>query len=228
MSFRTTYEGSTMKRNLVCTFTAGDVPYARLTLPTIREYAYRVGADYRRYEFPRTPLHKETWFRHDVIRVLARSGYEGVAILDADVVVTRRCPDVFALLEDRPLAVPDMGRPLVTDDYVRWYERQRGHAPMHSRYVNAGVLVARPEHLARLDAELVAPRDRFVLHEQHSLNAALHADPRRPPTYLPPAWNWMAPQFPEASDAQFVVHFAGSHKDLISSFVERHWGRHDA
>ena len=33
MSFRTTYEGSTMKRNLVCTFTAGDVPYARLTLP---------------------------------------------------------------------------------------------------------------------------------------------------------------------------------------------------
>jgi lipopolysaccharide biosynthesis glycosyltransferase len=92
---------------------------------------------------------RPTWQRYAAFRFLKERGirFDQMAMVDADTMVSRSCPDFFALTGGLFSAVRDTGRPSWTAKSLR------GYAPLfpdtrvrRGAYINAGFIVCSPEH----------------------------------------------------------------------------------
>lgn len=206
---------------LVATYNLGSTWYAEHTIPHMRRYANAVGADFK--EFRCFPNQAEfgssaSWFHLEAIRYLAgQSRYDWMLLLDADALVLPSCPDVFALAEGNVAVVQDMGIPWIDKSFQDWCADHYGSRPALGKYFNAGVLVVPRDAAIRISTEFRGPFVDEWPHDQHYLNWLL---PERVSlTWLPVAFNWMAPQHRDDSWKQHIIHFSGVHKDLIPEYA---------
>ena len=207
---------------LVATFNFGDLWYADYTVPFMRRYAERIGADFLELKrFPDQQLYGlvHAWFHVEAIRILAaQSYYKTMLLLDADQVVMPGCPDVFALSGGKIAVVQDMGIPEVNDRFRDWCRSHYDEEPLPGPYFNAGMLVVPLEAARRLTSRLGGPCPSGLLADQHFLNLRIRKHEEI--VWLPHELNWLAPQFVEASLRKHV-HFVTGHRDLLASFVKR-------
>jgi len=208
--------------NLLSTLTIGDPWYAQYTVPWMRRYASRCGADFLEIRQRHAYTMESTcmaWARLDALARFARqTDYERLMVVDADCVILPHCPDLFAQTENRIRAVADMGTPAVDARYVEWCRHFLGAAPRHDQYFNAGMILIGRKAAQALLPHLVGPYPDEPYWEQDFLNfrvqEAFEVD------FLPLSFNWLAPQFEEAARAQNIVHFVGRYKSLIPGFCE--------
>lgn len=206
---------------LVATFNLGGVWYAQHTVPYMRKYAAHVNADFTEFTAFDNVNHypaKASWLRLEVLRLFAeQSHYDSLVILDLDVLVLPGCPDLFERVGSRLLAVQDMGMPFVSPRYIEWCVRNLAERPSHARYINAGVLAMSLQTARELSPLLEGRYPYSPYMEQDLLN--LRAQNHLAVEFLPVEFNWLAPQFIEGALEKHMVHFVGSHKQLLPEFT---------
>ena len=206
--------------NLVATYNFGDVPYARHTVPYMQAYAQRCGADFIVHrEFPQHHLYPPGagWFKLEAIRQFAsQDRHDKLLLLDADQLVMPSCPDLFAMTGDNIRAVVDMGIP-EGDDLAAWCDRCLHEEAVVGPYFNSGMMVIPLTAARRIAPFLSGPYAQHKLMEQHFLNQRVRQ--QETIDWLSNDFNWIAPQFHEASLQKQIVHFAGHHKGLLDQFV---------
>lgn len=210
--------------NLVATFNFGDVPYAEYTVPFMRAYAERCGADFVEYkQFPRRQLYPSapSWFHIEAIRQFAsQEYYTKLLLLDADQLVMPSCQDLFKGLGDHVQAVTDMGIP-DGGNFGPWCREKLDESPVEGSYFNAGMLLLPLTAARRIAPRLEGPYPNDVepLFEQHFLNQRIRQ--QEVVDLLPNEFNWCAPQFFEDSAQKKIVHFVGAWKNLLPAYVAR-------
>lgn len=210
--------------NLVATFNLGEVDYAEYTIPLMRTYASRCAADFIEHkQFPRRDSYppSASWYHLEAIRnFAAQSYYTKLLLLDADQLILPGCPDLFEMTATRVRAVVDMGLP-DGGDFASWCRYVLHEDPAPGAYFNAGMILMPLSEARRIAPFLEGPYPdvNLALHEQHFLNQRLrqHLDV----DWLPSAFNWLAPQFIDASLQQQIVHFVGKKKGLLPEFLAR-------
>ncbi|HET6425599.1 MAG TPA: hypothetical protein VFG20_18055 [Planctomycetaceae bacterium] len=204
------------------TFNIGNLWYAQYTLPFMRQYAERVGAELCiEEEFP-------SWFQYGAMphwimvdsikRFAAQDRYETGLFLDLDQLVTPSCPDVFNLIGDGAGVVADMGIPQVDGPFEDWCQEWFGELPQRGAYFNAGLLVISRNAARRLLSVLTAPYPDGYLPDNHYLNLKLTK--REPVTWLPLEFNWLAPQYADP-EKHHIIHFVGGMKSMLPEFTAR-------
>lgn len=209
--------------NLVATFNVGSQWYAEYTIPYMRRYAARVGAEFlefRSFEGARPYGRVPAWLRLEALRRFAeRLPHDKLLLLDADVLVLPGCPDLFPQVGRRVVAVQDMGMPAASERYADWCVRLLAERPNHARYFNAGVLALSKATAIRLLPLLDGPYPDEPYFEQDYLN--LRIQNRIGVDFLPVEYNWLAPQFTDSAIEQRMVHFVGEYKSMLPAFVSR-------
>ncbi len=158
---------------------------AGVTLPSQRDYATRINADFvllngQVYPHP----HYDKWQIYDLLEV-----YDRVLFLDADVIVRPDCPDLFAMVptdcfagENELQSFPGQANHL--SEFLNAVGLAQLPCPF---YVNAGVMVASREH-----RHVFRPPEMIVSGvawpEQSHLNARLIGE-NVPIHLLPPSFN---------------------------------------
>lgn len=206
--------------NLLCTLTIGEPWYSRYTVPWMRRYADRCGADFleirQRHEHAKESS-CVAWGKLDALALFARqTTYEWLMLIDADCVILPQCPDLFAEAGDPIRAAPDMGMPTVSLRYIEWCRHFFGEIPRHNQYFNAGMLLLSRPVTERLLPHLVGPYPDEPYWEQDFLNFRIQESFEV--KFLPVSFNWLAPQFDESARVQNIVHFVGQYKSLIPDF----------
>lgn len=177
---------------------------AAVTLPTHRAYADRCGAEFvvmdeRHPDHP----HYAKWAVRDLF-----ARYDRVLFLDADAIVRRDTPDLFALVEPDRLAGenelltwPDHGPQLQA-----WAARMGLPVPPRVPfYLNTGVFLAARRHAGLFrPPEVVDPGHGFP--EQHHFNVRVLAE-RVPVQTLPEAFNDRHRR-PGYLRGSFVLHYS--------------------
>jgi len=209
---------------LVATINVGNLWYGKHTLPSIRAYAHRVGADFLEItQFPRAGDYGNgvdlghPWFLQiDYLKAFAQQGaYRNLMLIDLDTMVHPDCEDLFDLVGDGLGMALDMGMPQVHRNNPLWprYESNLfGREPaIGANYYNSGLIVG---SLRAIRAAVPNLRPPFGASSQDAINISWRG---LPITTIPERFNWMAPQFHDASKGQSIVHF-GAHEDLIPGF----------
>ena len=207
---------------LVATINFGSVWYAEQTVPFMRRYAQRIGADFleiTRFANPAVFGPNPIWAKIEAIQFLAsQSRYRSMLLLDADILILPTCPDIFQQDVGNIAIVQDMGIPNVDDRFRQWCRHYFDATPANGPYFNSGVLVINKQAAVRCASILKGPYPNGWAAEQHYLNLML---PRHEQlTWLPHSFNWLAPQFRDGSLKQNLVHFVGDHKKLLPDFVK--------
>lgn len=207
--------------NLVATFNFGDVDYARYTVPYMRAYAERVGADFIEYkQFPNRSHYPSPpgWFHLEALRLFReQSYYQNLLLLDADQLVLPACPNVFEQVGDCLVAVQDMGMPEGGPHYADWCRQTMGETPVSGPYFNGGMLLLSLSTAKRLERCLAGPYPDGC--DQDFLNQRVRRFDRV--QWWPHEFNWLAPQFRDGALQKYIVHFVGGHKRLLADFVRR-------
>lgn len=121
-----------------------------LTFPTISDYAKRIGADF--IVIDQAIIHpQEVGFeKFQMFKIL--SYYDRIIYLDADLIVTKKCPDLFDIVPEDEIGA------FIESDYWMYSEdvdhRQRmvevqkvlGNIGWNKDYINTGVLVLSKRH----------------------------------------------------------------------------------
>jgi lipopolysaccharide biosynthesis glycosyltransferase len=208
---------------LIATYNIGNLPYAEYTVPFMRRYAEKVGADFVEHrDFPGRPAFGSAahWFSIQAIKAFAvQEVYEQLLLVDADVLILPRCRDLFEIAPDRIGVVQDMGVPMVAEGFRRWCREHYDELPVEGKYFNAGLLVIPRAAALRLLSHLTGPYPEGTFRDQNYLNLKLSK--RELLAWLPQEFNWLAPQFKEASLKQQMVHFVGEWKKLLPWYSER-------
>lgn len=211
---------------LVATLNLGNLDYARHTIPCIRAYAHRTGADFWELtQFPRQADYGRSnhWMQVDIIKTFAAQDYyRQMLLLDADMLIAHDCPDLFEICQDKWGIATDLGMPKVNDSFREWCDRLYGEAPEYGPYFNAGLMVI-PLRLARQ----IAPTFRGPYEDgPTSVNQYLNFRLRDclELHWLSTDFNWSAPQFEDAARSKRIIHFTGDHKRLIPRYVGLEFG----
>lgn len=218
---------------LVATYNIGNLPYAEHTVPFMRRYAEKVGADFVEHtQFPGCPAFgaAPTWLSILTIKAFAvQEVYDQLLLVDADMLILPRCRDLFEMAGDRIGVVQDMGIPRITECFRRWCREFFGESPTEGRYFNGGLLVIPRAAALRLLSVLTGPYPDGPLKDQHYLNLKLSK--REPLAWLPPEVNWLTihdtPDRIDTALTMEAVHFVGGTKDLIPEVVGKLEGRCD-
>ncbi|MHB8973096.1 MAG: hypothetical protein ACYC3X_11810 [Pirellulaceae bacterium] len=213
-----------MTVNLVATINVGEVWYADYSIPHMRAYAARVGADFLEFRFfeKRAEFGRfEAWLKLEAMRFLAaQSRYGAMLLLDADQLIMPSCPNLFAGEDERMAVVQDMGMPEVDGRFRDWCERNHGFTPHAGPYFNVGMLYipvsAAREWVANLQGPFVD--DGYPEQDYLNLVAQRHGHALR---WLPHEYNWLAPQLFDSAIRQHVVHFVGTYKQMLPSFLSK-------
>jgi len=208
-----------MSRQII-TSNIGGLWYAEYTLPAMRSYARKVGADLLVLEeFPTRSQYGEAphWIILEAIKHFAlQDDYDHALMLDLDVVILPHCPDIFELAGDSIGVVPDMGIPDVDQPFRDWCQEWFDELPLDGSYFNAGMIVISRAAAKRLLSVLTSPYPDVVLPDNHYLNLKL---PKRESiTWLPHEFNWLAPQHADLTRHN-IIHFVGSSKDMLPEFT---------
>jgi predicted O-methyltransferase YrrM len=183
---------------------------ADVTLPSQREYARRIGADFRIldkriYQHP----HYDKW---QLLNLLDE--YDRLLYLDCDVIIRSDCPNLFELVPEECIGGENelLSFPNQAHHFATFIDRM-GMAPVPCRfYVNGGVFVASSCHRNLFrppEAELTD----LPWPEQSHFNARLHVE-KIPVYLLPPAFNDRHRRGNYLQDS-FILHYS------VASMPER-------
>ena len=197
--------------NVVATLAAGAVGRRMLAVsgPLMRRYAERVGADFHAIEVGEVPYPLGEKFR---VRTLF-DHWERVLFLDADVIVTDRCPDLFgttspdrlAVHDDLPDVAPIAGTGWLRAEYAHLGRSQGWEVPPgFVSCLNSGVVVAGRAHRGAWDPP-ERPYPGTHCGEQNVFNWRARDLPKE---LLPSALNYQWWAHEDLSGPALVWHFA--------------------
>lgn len=162
-----------MNNNAVVTLCIGNQwdEMANLTHPTIKAYADKIHADFIVINIPFIQAKDEGFEKFQLAKIL--NSYDRVIYLDTDIIVTRRCPNLFEKVEKY-----DIGA-FVESDYftvsrevdhrqrIIELQKQLGNIGWVNQYINTGVMVLSKRHASIFEI----PQNYVVdLREQSQLN----------------------------------------------------------
>jgi lipopolysaccharide biosynthesis glycosyltransferase len=211
------------RKNALVTLAIGDesAEWLALSGPRFADYAKRIGCDYVVLN-ERKIKHRLQWHKSRVNLHLEKfqigpllNQYERILYLDADILLTKSCPDFFAMVPDGDLGVvadPSGDEAWKRDEEMANMEKKFGmpESPLPP-YFNAGVVVFSQAHreLMRFDPKRFVPGrwpDQTYLN-YYSARQKLprrYMDPRA--NFLPGHDGWASP---EKRREAWAVHFAG-------------------
>jgi hypothetical protein len=214
-------------RRLICTFNIGNLAYGQLTIPWMRKYASRIGADFRALTQLNDAQHncRPWWARLRIIKDFAiQEVWDALMLVDLDLLILPNCEDIFDLVDQDIGVVQDLGTPRADVPYLHWCRHYFEEDAAADRYFNAGMLVIRRAAARRLANVLHGPYPDELFRDNHYLNLKLVK--REKLTWLPLEYNWSAPQHRCDLDNLRIIHFVGNTKVLIDESIQRiqaHW-----
>lgn len=221
------YTGPVASPHVVATLAVGEPGREMLDVsgPILERYADRIGADFRVIQMPFSPWPVgEKWQVRPYF-----DAYERVCWLDADVIVTPDCPNLFDIVPRGQIGwhddCPGLGRPQwVTDEYRELIASQ-GWEPFEPPQTawNSGVYVADKEHAFVFDpAAKPVPRKHCMEQWHETLVAHRAGVPIFP---LPSRFNhqWWFTKQPLTTPIPdvHVYHYAGmkNHADRVRQML---------
>jgi hypothetical protein len=217
-------------RRLVLTIAIGDAWRAlgQVTHPLMREYAARVGADFRAITEPSGERWGPHWEKLQIYNILGRE-YDRVIYLDTDCVLRPDCPDLFEVVPESKVGAFNEGLFMPRTEVMRQGLQRyvKGDLGWDGKYWNTGVMVLSRKHrhiFKSPGAEFDFANE--LMFEQTYLNvaAAVHStewhDLRYELNYMPSMQH--ATGLP--MEAGKIAHFAGIHpaqaRDYAAALVE--------
>lgn len=185
---------------------------ADISLPTIRSYANRIGADLIVLEERRFPAWQCHWEKLTLGRLLV--GYESVAWIDLDAIVSPKAPDIFCEAHPLGFSAFDEGRifvdrpeQLIKD--AEFYDLENIVTRVRAfSYFNSGVMVA-GKAVRSLFTQPRRAKNDSVMSEQTFLNLRL-IETGFPFHDLTSKWNGLHSIHKSGErGVLFVVHYAG-------------------
>ncbi len=162
-----------MRSTLVLTIAIGEAyqRLAKITHPTLKAYAERLGADFRCIRQPKLATTTPHWEKFQVAHWLER--YERVLYLDTDLLVRDDTPDLFALVPPTQLGAFNEA-PFTFRSHELMIDTCKAYGvtlpDWDGRYINTGVMVLSQAHRALFAKPA---EERFSFYEQTFLNVRL-------------------------------------------------------
>lgn len=188
-------------------FGEGFVKVTELTLPLMKDYACKVGAEMVVISKRIYPKESPQWEKLQIGRLLSK--YERIVFIDADAVVKPGTPDLFQLVPLGRFGAVNEPEQFVEENppYQKWVFRackMHGLKPVYNgKYINSGVMVFDRSH-----ARVFAPPKRLTkgeLEEQNWINVGLMRF-AVPMHFLGREFNWVRWQRLDR-DAAHILHF---------------------
>lgn len=197
-------------RTAIVTVAIGDECWrtARLTQPTVRAFASRIGAEYICLEKRQVAKTHPAWERFRMYDLL--DTYERILYLDSDALVRSDCPNLFELVPDTAFGAFEESSVVPRGPAFQLAQQQYGICIPHwnGKYYNTGVMV-----LSRLHKPMLVHPEVEInnYYEQSYVNLLLHLHGF--PTYdLDRRFNMLYDRFygqPYWYDA-YILHYAGT------------------
>lgn len=209
------------KKRLVLTLAIGDVykKLAKISHPTLRRYAERIGADFLSIDESSTST--PHWAKFQIFDLLNQ--YERIIYLDTDLIVRDDCPDLFEIVPQSYLGIFNEapftdGRATAIQDVLNQYGETLPE--WDGKYYNTGVMV-----ISRGQKYLFKKPDKEVpsFYEQGYLNMKIAKDKVwiHPLEYQFNRMTCMDGITGEERFSSYIIHYAGYHyvDDGTLSFI---------
>lgn len=209
------------RKHLVLTIAVGDAyqKLAKLTHPTLRRYAERIGADF--LSIDESSSSTPHWEKFQIFDLLNR--YERIVYLDTDLIVRDDCPDLFEKVPQSYLGMFNEapftdGRASAMQDALNQYEETL--PDWNGLYYNTGVIVISRGHKYLFKKP---DREESSFYEQGYLNIKIAKDSVwiHPLEYQFNRMTCMDSITGEERHASYIIHYAGHHyiDDSSLSFI---------
>lgn len=135
-----------MSSNLVLTISIGDKheKISELTLPSIKKYAERIGADF--INLTKAKMTGTDWEKTQVFDLFNK--YKRIIFFDIDLIIRDDCPNLFDIVPENELGAYNEGKLVFKSDDIKitsnLYEEKFGD--ISPKYFNTGVLVLSRKH----------------------------------------------------------------------------------
>lgn len=234
-----------MSRQAVITLCIGELSYSSITIPVIRDYSCKIGADFYSITQSSVPQNKPHHPKLDKFQIHEfLDHYDRILFLDSDMVIHPHCPNLFELVDPDHLGVvcetsPYFNRDQVFQEACQYYGiPYPGHA---NHWFNSGMMVisqahrplfAWPEKVTsfaarNLDGSLAPPRFRWwdmpLLNcERLRLNIEIQD--------LGYRYNYLQSlsgldNKPFSPKNSFIFHGCGEDKSMLYRMIETWYGR---
>ncbi len=203
---------STKMKKAVVTVCIGDVysNIARLTHPTLKAYADRVGADFVVLNSKKTAKSTPHWEKF-AIRDLFKNGYDRIIYVDTDIIIRDDCPNLFeevpagmvGMFDEAPFT--DRSKELMIDTCKEYGITLPG---WNSKYYNTGVMVLSKVHEDLLEKP---EKEYFSFYEQTYINVKI-AEKSIPVHDLSYKFNRMVCMDGHTGEDRYdsyIIHYAG-------------------
>ena len=209
------------KENLVLTITIGDYyqKISQYTLPSIQNYANKIGADFLNIKQGQGGFITQKWNKFYIHELL--NEYKRIIYLDIDILIREDCPNLFDIVPADKLGMFNEGRYTTRYEYLEqaseYYKEPL--KPWNGKFYNSGVMV-----ISRLHKKIFKlPHGiDFVETDQPYLNLRISND-RIEMFDLDFRFNRMdiLDKFCGISRLDsYIVHYAGAPQDMIFDVIE--------
>jgi ADP-heptose:LPS heptosyltransferase len=209
------------KENLVLTITIGDYyqKISQYTLPSIQNYANKIGADFLNIKQGQGGFITQKWNKFYIHELL--NEYKRIIYLDIDILIREDCPNLFDIVPVDKLGMFNEGRYTTRYEYLEqaseYYKEPL--KPWNGKFYNSGVMV-----ISRLHKKIFKlPHGiDFVETDQPYLNLRISND-RIEMFDLDFRFNRMdiLDKFCGISRLDsYIVHYAGAPQDMIFDVIE--------
>jgi lipopolysaccharide biosynthesis glycosyltransferase len=137
-----------MKDNLVLTISIGEFhnEVAKWTLPSIKKYAKKIGADFINITENDPNFITQKWNKFHIHELLNK--YKRILYLDVDLIVRDDCPDLFGIVPEDKLGMFNEGRFSPRFEYLQQASEYYGEPlkKWNGAFYNSGVMVISRRH----------------------------------------------------------------------------------
>lgn len=137
-----------MKDNLVLTISIGEFhnEVAKWTLPSIKKYAKKIGADFVNITENHPEFITQKWNKFYIHELLNK--YKRILYLDVDIIVREDCPDLFELVPEDKLGMFNEGRFAPRFEFLQQASEYYGEPlkKWNGAFYNSGVMVISRRH----------------------------------------------------------------------------------
>lgn len=231
-----------MRRLILSAAFGGHERIAALTGKTLKAYAERIGADLRVMsgDFLRGMFPSPHWAKTAVGLALTGGGYDEVAWIDSDAIISPSAPNIFDIADGNFAAFPESTKLDRLDNFKEYVRIIHGQDIDPQVYFNSGVMViprsaaavvSRPPDV-KLHKTIALRRDHpeKFFHDQDWINSMIVLNKIETQS-LPLNYNWMP--FEDEWDRWHeaaIIHYAGRwniHKEKLIEIIKcdlRKWG----
>lgn len=131
------------KDNLVLTISIGNHyrEISELTLPSIKEYANKIGADFLNITERDPSFITQKWNKFSIHELL--NDYQRIIYFDIDILIREDCPNLFDIVPKEKLGMFNEGRYTARYEYLEQASEYYGEPlkPWNGKFYNSGVMV---------------------------------------------------------------------------------------